>query len=291
MNNSTPEALTIELVQLLEEIEVKMNRIKEIKIIVDSQAKTKVKKDNMITCVCGCVVCKSSLKRHQLTKKHNDIINKEVTKEVIIKEVVKEEIIKEVVKEKIDNDCVVHEEIDFINETVHKLLKHTNQLFYKGLYVSNYKNQNYLNSNLINDIHTILEKIFNEDKPKDYKDILTIWNKNVYKSLDEHLKEYPINNIAVDDKPFFDSICKLKKNEIPLKYCLNNVAKFKESIYKNLYNDYADMKNREVEHILIKDFVSNSVKDLIKKHITKYGINEKDSNEYLLLLQEIDDAK
>ena len=66
--------MVIEMLQLLEEVNAKMKRVHEIKAKFDSMKNNKPVKSNTVTCSCGCTVVFSSLKRHQKTKKHSDLI-------------------------------------------------------------------------------------------------------------------------------------------------------------------------------------------------------------------------
>jgi hypothetical protein len=152
------------------------------------------------------------------------------------------------------------------------------------LYVRNYKNQQYLESSLIHDIHEILDS----HSKLPYRDMLIIWKRYMHKTLDEHLEEYPIEDKANDKKTFVEKICKgVKKFNVPIMYSVNNIKKFETTMDQKLYNDYADMVNNNNNSVLIKDFLDNSIRDLLNEHVAKYGYNTEGTNEYLILKQEV----
>ena len=89
-------------------------------------------------------------------------------------------------------------------------------------------------------------------------DIIKNHMKKIYDTLDqlidsEELKHDKKFDIVPERKYSIDEMCKkVKKCSTPLMYALKNINKFKQSLDKKLYNDYADMKNRGENHALIK---------------------------------------
>jgi cobalamin biosynthesis protein CobT len=91
------------------------------------------------------------------------------------------------------------------NDITETLYNKTLRINYKGVDVNKYKNQKYLQTFLYIDIHKILDKdyleVFKcEDVKKEYNlkgKIFKKWDEQMYKTLDEYLKEYPIDK---DDK-------------------------------------------------------------------------------------------
>ena len=76
-----------EMVDIMQEMHAKMQRVKEIKAEMDKlkqvETKTKATKvtntttTNKITCECGCKINKSSWYTHIKTKKHEKLLNQE----------------------------------------------------------------------------------------------------------------------------------------------------------------------------------------------------------------------
>ena len=288
--------IMIELLELLQDVDAKMKRVHEIKAKYDSMKKDKPIKSNTVTCSCGCTVVFSSLKRHQKTKKHMQLLDKtpdfqkakaelEQEKPIIDQQQKPVDIpypfIKQVKKTDIDED----DKNDYYVEITDKLLKHTKEQFYKGMYVKNYQHQQYLEKSLTHNIHEMLDN----HSRLPFRDMVKIWHKKMCKSLDEHLETYLIEDIATEKKVFIDHICKNTKNKCntPLIYSLNNIKKFETTLGQKLYNDYADMKNRGENHLLIKDFVCQNLKELLNEHVCKYGYNENGIKEYLTLKNEV----
>ena len=66
-----------EIVDIMQEVQQKMQRVKEIKAEMDKLKKADVKPkatttNNKITCECGCIINKSSWYTHFKTKKHEN---------------------------------------------------------------------------------------------------------------------------------------------------------------------------------------------------------------------------
>ena len=86
-----------EIVDIMQEVQLKMQRVKEIKAEMTKlkQIDTKDKattNNNKIVCECGCKINKSSWYTHIKTKKHKKLLNQKPKEEV--KEEVKEELLK-----------------------------------------------------------------------------------------------------------------------------------------------------------------------------------------------------
>ena len=292
--------MMLEMLELLQEVEAKMQRIHEIKAKFEASKPTKevicsderqrkqenagaspdafVKKSNTITCSCGCTVVFSSLKRHQKTKKHTDMLAKKP--KFIDAQVA--DIFEDAKKQpKVLYDKYSDEEAYDIATEVINLVK---PLFHKGLYVKNYNGQ----KNLESCLRTTVDEILAKQPDIRPKQIVKDHMKEICETLNEHIETYQIQDIAPEKKTFIDGICtKLKACDTPFIYSLNNITTFKQALSKKMYNDFADMKNRGENHVLLKDFVDETLRQLLAEHVNKYGYNTEGIKEYLSLKQEV----
>ena len=134
-----------EMVDIMQEMAAKMQRVKEIKAEMDKlkQVETKTKaikvtsttNNNKITCECGCKINKSSWYTHIKTKKHEKLLS-HVPKVQEENPKPKEEI-KENHNDDYENDD--HDDEKTIDDKeVDKVLNQIKERFYKGLYVRHY---------------------------------------------------------------------------------------------------------------------------------------------------------
>jgi hypothetical protein len=164
----------VEMVEIMQEMQAKMQILKEIKTEIEKlknvNIKTTTKNNIKIDCECGCKINKSSWYKHITTKKHLNILNQKSKLEIIpkVKIIPKVEKIQKnktcldlYVKpkyerierlEKVENDD--DDDEDYKNEVdnneVDKVLNKIKERFYKGLYVRNYEHQNYLDISIRN---------------------------------------------------------------------------------------------------------------------------------------------
>jgi hypothetical protein len=274
------EGLMLEMLELLQDVEAKMQRIHEIKAKMQALKPAKETKCKTITCTCGCTVACTSLTRHQKTKKHADLLAaKPITPKPVVETVKKVEVKAEVKPPIDDSDDEIDERDVIADEVIKNLKKH----FYKGLYIENYPDQDLLDKNIRDDMY----RIFIEHPNIKADQILKHHMETIYEGLDIHLDDHDFKDIAVEKDKFIDHICKNNRQvDTPLIYSLNNIKQFKQSLSKNLYYDYADMKNRGENDALLKDFLNKTAKELLAAHVSKYGYNENGIKEYLTLQQE-----
>ena len=240
-----------EMVDIMQEMAVKMQRVKEIKAEMDKlkqvETKTKATKvtsttnNNKITCECGCKISKSSWYTHIKTKKHEKLLNKASKAEE------KQEQIKEVHDDDYENDD--HDDEKTIDDNqVDKVLNQIKERFYKGLYVSHYEHQNYLDINNRMTIHK------HYDTYKDYKLI----DREINNILNEHLETYPnkVSKYTKSKDEILDQILKAKLwKGIPVNYCISDkdMKRFKRVILNHVYCEYADMTNRNKPMELVRE--------------------------------------
>ena len=171
---------TAEIVDIMQEVRAKMQRVQEIKAEIDKlkQVETKPTKtttnNNKISCACGCTINKSSWYSHIKTKKHLKKLE-EVNK---VEEVKPVEEIKPVVNDETDND----DDDEIHDHHVDKEINNIKEIFYEGLYVRNYEHQKFLDISIRNAIHK------NYKTNKKYK----LSKEEINNILDEHLETYPI---------------------------------------------------------------------------------------------------
>jgi hypothetical protein len=136
-----------EMVDIMQEMAAKMQRVKEIKAEMDKlkqvETKTKATKvtntttNNKITCECGCKINKSSWYTHIKTKKHEKLLSQEPKVDV------KQEVSPTPTENQDDgyeNDD--HDDEKTIDDNqVDKVLNQIKERFYKGLYVRHYEHQ------------------------------------------------------------------------------------------------------------------------------------------------------
>jgi hypothetical protein len=98
-----------------------------------------------------------------------------------------------------DEEEEEEEYLNDYNDIAERMYNMTLRANYKGVDVKKYENQKYLHNYLYIDIHKILDKHFKElwkagTWYKDSNKIFKIWEEQMYKTLDEYIKEYPIKN-------------------------------------------------------------------------------------------------
>ena len=136
---------TAEIVDIMQEVRAKMQRVQEIKAEIDKlkQMETKATKttktttnNNKISCACGCTINKSSWYSHIKTKKHLKKLE-----EVNKVEEVKPEVAKIVdTNDETDDD---DDDDEIHDHYVDKEINIIKEIFCEGLYVRNYEHQNF----------------------------------------------------------------------------------------------------------------------------------------------------
>jgi len=98
------------------------------------------------------------------------------------------------------------EEAEYLNDyndMAERMYNITLRANYKGVDVKQYENQKYLQNYLYIDIHKVLDEHFKElwkagTWYKDSNKIFKKWEEQMYKTLDEYIKEYPIEKKQQD---------------------------------------------------------------------------------------------
>lgn len=281
-----------EMVDIMQEMAVKMQRVKEIKAEMDklkqTETKTKAKKvttttnNNKITCECGCKINKSSWYTHIKTKKHEKLLNQPPKPEENQEENQEEnpkpkEEIKENHNDDYENDD--HDDEKTIDDKeVDKVLNQIKERFYKGLYVRHYENQNFLDISIRMSIHK------HYDTHKDYKLI----DREINNILNEHLETYPIkkNEQTKSKEEILEQILKAKLwNGVPVNYCISDkdMKHFKKVILNEVYCEYADMMNSEKPLALVRESYKLSVVKAFTDHKDKYGLDKDKIEEYIYM--------
>jgi hypothetical protein len=282
---STAEEISIELFGTLQEITTEMQSITA-KIQRAKELQLKLNVLNKVPdltikckCACGCEMNKKSMTRHLKTKKHADLMAKINPHAVVTVEAV--EAIKPVVKYTSDSDSDEDEMGPYNKYITNKIEKYMDY-FYKGKYVKNYDNYDYLD----NSLRLGIANYMNENNVSEVND--RTLKHLVHQTLDDHLEIYPINDQAVSKEEYANSLMKsIKKKNIPVSYCMNEPNKLMSVFSARVYEQYADMKNRGVDIPLIKDHIQILIREAVDQHIVKHGFNTKGSQEYLLLKHEI----
>jgi hypothetical protein len=288
-----------ELVQLMADVQVKMSRIhaiKEelIKLKTTSTNSSSVKlQPAKITCSCGCTISKTSWAKHIKTKKHlNKVSAVEPTTTVeqvpAVEQVPTVEQVPAVepvpvvpTVNQYDSDEDSDDEV--YDKEVDKQINIITEMFYKGLYVYHYENQNFL-------IISLRKAIYNQYKNnRTYK--LSI--KEINDILDEHLETYPIkyNEQIKTEKEIIDQIlkCKLFRG-IPISYCISNknLKQFIKVIKNSIYTDYCNMMNRYIDMALVRDHYKQSVIQTFNAHVAKYGLDQENMREYITIQRSLE---
>jgi len=280
---------TAELVEIMQEVRAKLQRVKDIKAEIDKlkQVETKTTKttkntdkNNKISCVCGCTINKTSWYSHIKTKKHLKKLE-EVNKVEEVKEEVKEVV--EKINTKIDEETDDDDEDNIHDHHVDKEINNIKEIFYKGLYVRNYEHQKFLDISIRNAIHK------NYKINKKYK----LYQQDIYDILDEHLETYPINyNEQTKTKEqIIEQVLNAKLfSGVPNHYCIkdSDVKQFKKIISNHIYADYADMMNRRVNMVLVRDHFKQTVIEAFTEHRYKYGVDDDKIREYITTIRTIE---
>jgi hypothetical protein len=269
-----------EMVDIMQEMTAKMQRVKEIKAEMDKlkQVETKINATkvtnttttNKITCECGCKINKSSWYTHIKTKKHEKLLN-QAPKAEEIKDI---KIIHDDDYENDDHD----DEKTIDDKQVDKVLIQIKDRFYKGLYVRNYEHQNFLDISIRMAIHK------HYDTYKDYKLI----DREINNILNEHIETYPIkkNERTKSKDEILEQIlmAKLWKG-IPVNYCISDkdMKHFKRVILNDVYCEYADMMNMNKPMELVRDSYKLSVVKAFTEHKDKYGLDKDKIEEYMYM--------
>ena len=271
-----------EMADIMQEMHVKMQRVKEIKTEMDKlkqvQTKTKATKvtttttSNKITCECGCKINKSSWYTHVKTKKHEKLLSEKPKEE----DPTPKEEIKEAHDDDYENDD--HDEKATDDIQVDKVLNQIKERFYKGLYVRHYEHQNFLDISIRMSIHK------HYDTYKDYKLI----DREINNILNEHLETYPIkkNEQTKSKEEILEQIlmAKLWKG-IPVNYCITDkdMKHFKRVILNDIYCEYADMMNMNKPMELVRESYKLSVVKAFTEHKDKYGLDKDKIEEYIYM--------
>lgn len=271
-----------EMADIMQEMHVKMQRVKEIKAEMDKlkevQTKTKATKvtttttSNKITCECGCKIGKSSWYTHVKTKKHEKLLSEKPKEE----DPTPKEEIKEAHDDDYENDD--HDEKATDDIQVDKVLNQIKERFYKGLYVRHYEHQNFLDISIRMAIHK------HYDTYKDYKLI----DREINNILNEHLETYPIkkNEQTKSKEEILDQILKAKLwKGIPVNYCITDkdMKHFKRVILNDIYCEYADMMNMNKPMELVRESYKLSVVKAFTEHKDKYGLDKDKIEEYIYM--------
>ena len=269
---------TAEIVDIMQEVRAKMQRVQEIKAEIDKlkQIETKTTKttpnNNKISCACGCTINKSSWYSHIKTKKHLKKLEE-------VKEIKPVEEIKPVVNDETDDD----DDDEIHDHHVDKEINNIKEIFYEGLYVRNYEHQNFLEISIINAIHK------NYKIHKKYK----LSKEEINNILDEHLETYPIkyNKQTKTKDEITEQILNAKMfSGVPNLYLIKDsyMKHIKKVISNNIYPDYADMMNRFVDLVLVRDHYKQLVIEAFSDHRAKYGVDDAKIREYLTTLRMMD---
>ena len=271
-----------EMADIMQEMHVKMQRVKEIKAEMDKlkqvQTKTKATKvtttttSNKITCECGCKINKSSWYTHVKTKKHEKLLSEKPKEE----DPTPNEEIKEAHDDDYENDD--RDDKATYEIEVDKVLNQIKERFYKGLYVRHYEHQNFLDISIRMSIHK------HYDTYKDYKLI----DREINNILNEHLETYPIkkNEQTKSKEEILDQILKAKLwKGIPVNYCITDkdMKHFKRVILNDIYCEYADMMNMNKPMELVRESYKLSVVKAFTDHKDKYGLDKDKIEEYIYL--------
>ena len=284
---------TAELVDIMQEVQAKLQRVNEIKSEIDKlkQVETKATKttkttdnNNKISCKCGCTINKNSWYNHIKTKKHLKKLE-EVNKVEEVKEEVKVEEVKEEVKEVVEE---IDEETDDDDDVIYdhhvdNEINNIKEIFYNGLYVRNYEHQNFLDISLRNAIHK------NYKINKKYK----LYQQDIHDILDEHLETYPINyNEQTKTKEqIIEQVLNARLfSGVPNHCCIkdSDMKHFKKAISNIIYADYADMMNRRVNMVLVRDHFKQAVIEAFTAHRYKYGVDDTKIREYITTTRAMD---
>ena len=272
---------TAEIVDIMQEVRAKMQRVQEIKAEIDKlkQVETNPTKptktttnNNKISCACGCTINKSSWYSHIKTKKHLKKLE-EVNKV--------EEVKPEVAKIVNTNDETDNDDDDEIHDHhVDKEINNIKEIFYEGLYVRNYEHQKFLDISIRNAIHK------NYKTNKKYK----LSKEEINNILDEHLETYPIkyNKQTKTKDEITEQILNAKMFKgVPNHYLIkdSDMKHIKKVISTNIYPDYADMMNRFVDLVLVRDHYKQSVIEAFSDHRAKYGVDDAKIKEYLSIIK------
>jgi hypothetical protein len=269
---------TAEIVDIMQEVRAKMQRVQEIKAEIDKlkQIETKTTKttpnNNKISCACGCTINKSSWYSHIKTKKHLKKLEE-------VKEIKPVEEIKPVVNDETDDD----DDDEIHDHHVDKEINNIKEIFYEGLYVRNYEHQNFLDISIRNAIHK------NYKINKKYK----LSKEEINNILDEHLETYPIkyNKQTKTKDEITEQILNAKMFKgVPNHYLIkdSDMKHIKKVISNNIYPDYADMMNRFVDLVLVRDYYKQLVIEAFSDHRAKYGVDDAKIREYLTTLRMMD---
>jgi hypothetical protein len=269
---------TAEIVDIMQEVRAKMQRVQEIKAEIDKlkQIETKTTKttpnNNKISCACGCTINKSSWYSHIKTKKHLKKLEE-------VKEIKPVEEIKPVVNDETDDD----DDDEIHDHHVDKEINNIKEIFYEGLYVRNYEHQNFLDISIRNAIHK------NYKIHKKYK----LYTEEINNILDEHLETYPIkhNKQTKTKDEITEQILNAKMfRGVPNHYLIkdSDMKHLKKVISTNIYPDYADMMNRFVDMGLVRDHYKQAVIEAFSDHRAKYGVDDIKIKEYLTTLRMMD---
>ncbi len=68
----------------------------------------------------------------------------------------------------------------------------------------------------------------------------------------------------------------------------SDMKHFKKVISTNIYPDYADMMNRFVDLVVVRDHYKQSVIEAFTDHRAKYGVDDKKIRENLTILRMMD---
>ena len=274
-----------EMVEIMQEMQAKIQRVKEIKTEIEKIKNITIKTTTItnikIDCECGCKINKSSWYKHIKTKKHLNKLNKKSEVENIpkvekIQKVKKIQKVEKIQENENDDNKDYKNEVD--DNEVDKILKKIKEMFYKGLYVRHYENQNYLDISIRTEIH----KHFNTHK--DYQ----LLDRDINNILNEHLETYPIkkNEQTKSKDEILDQILKAKLwNGIPVNYCFSDkdMKHFKKVILNDIYCEYADMMNTYKPMELVRDSYKLSVVKAFKEHKEKYGLDKNKVEEYIYM--------
>jgi len=278
---------TVELVDIMQEVKAKMQRVNEIKSEIAKLTKTTktIDNNNKISCKCGCTINKNSWYNHIKTKKHLKLLE-EVNKVEEVKEEVKVEEVKEEVKEvveEIDEETDDDDDDVIYDHHVDNEINNIKEIFYNGLYVRNYEHQNFLDISLRNAIHK------NYKINKKYK----LYQQDIHDILDEHLETYPINyNEQTKTKEqIIEQVLNARLfSGVPNHCCIkdSDMKHFKKAISNIIYADYADMMNRRVNMVLVRDHFKQAVIEAFTAHRYKYGVDDTKIREYITTTRAMD---
>jgi hypothetical protein len=77
---------------------------------------------------------------------------------------------------------------------------------------------------------------------------------------------------------------------VPNHYCIkdSDVKQFKKIISNHIYADYADMMNRRVNMVLVRDHFKQTVIEAFTEHRYKYGVDDDKIREYITTIRTIE---